>query len=123
MKDEFKLYDENRKIQQIIPADDWWVLIDWPDYEEYQEEPVIAFALIDELSDDDYECVIYQRIIPVLQDWAMVEGGYYGRPYDTKMDRDELGKVIEMYRGKGNNKYSKQRRKTTNDKRSIHADP
>jgi hypothetical protein len=115
------------QVLQIMPANNWYALMDYRlkdgrlrndnlDYE-MQEIPVVAFALcryrnvnIDHHIGEDgfkngyeerYEehwndCVSFVR--PILQDWAETDGGCHGAPYEPK---SELGKIVNMYKGKG----------------------
>lgn len=119
--------DDSIQVLQIMPANGWYALMDYrlkdgrlrnDDLDhEMQEIPVVAFALcryrninIDHRTDEDGfkdgfeereeehwdDCKRFVR--PVLQDWAETDGGCHGVPYDSKA---ELGKLVDMYKGKG----------------------
>lgn len=114
------------QVLQIMPANNWYALMDYRfedglrndnlDYE-MQEIPVVAFALCryrdisihhrvgEEGFKDGYEerdeehwndCDRFVR--PILQDWAETDGDCHGAPYEP---RSELGKIVDMYKGKG----------------------
>jgi hypothetical protein len=99
--------NEEVTILTMIAADDWWALVDWPDYQEYQEVPIIAFANYRasyfDYSDDQY-CT-YDGIGPVIENWS---DGNDGIQYIviTINNRRNHG-VLEVYKGKGKGRRRK----------------
>lgn len=117
------------QVIQIIPASGWYALMDCrrglnDDPSELEERPIIAFALCrkrfksiehrieydtinketfgeyyTEREEEHYmDCARFTR--PILQSFGHDGVGAHGEPYDYK--RSELGRIIDVYEGKGN---------------------
>jgi len=122
------------RIIQILPADNWYVLLDCrndngdmtdPRNLEYAEEPVVAFALceyiqtydVGDFDEEEDDTVVdakigkiavvesYRFVRPVLQNFFYDGVGVQCEVHDSSRNEDEFGKIVEMYKGKGNHGY------------------
>ena len=95
------------KIKCIVLANDWWACVKHKIEEPstvtevieggwIEEVPVMAFAqcIVTEYLD------VYHEMRPILQNFASTEEGYIGTVYDPNFK--DHGKIVDMYRGKGN---------------------
>ena len=93
--------DDTMKITNLIPADDWYVLYDWPGWDTLQEQPIAGFASYETLYEDS-SMGIKVGIGAVVEDWSQ---GNCGIDMDVvSFDNARLHGVVAIYRGAGNHK-------------------
>ena len=105
--------NHNYKIVEMLPADDWWMLFDWPDYDTYQEKPVVAFARImvydgvksfpyteQEWAEREEEGDVSYEVVPMVRDFSWDEFGTRITPYYS-LNAFDLGRAVGLYKGKG----------------------
>lgn len=97
--------DEKITIQQTIPAEDWFILYDWPEKDEYCEEPIICFAVYHAEYTEAGEKILYSGIGPIVEDWSDGNGGI-GCTLITSNNRNDHG-VVEIYKGQTNRRLWK----------------
>ena len=105
--------NHNCKILEMLQADDWWALFDWPEYETYQEEPVVAFARVlvyhsvasypvseEEWAEAERAGAVSIEVVPIVKDYSWDGLGTHLAPY-YHHNTDDLGRMIGLYKGKG----------------------
>ena len=84
-----------------IAAFDWWAVVKWEE-DVYEEVPIMAFAWnkVSEFDHSDGKIHTFMEMAPIMQNFSGDVSGFYGDIYNE--DLKDHGKIIIMYRGKGN---------------------